>query len=226
METGVPNSFIPHDATTPTATRRYDSANGAVDLLMLLAIVIVSVSGILGGGCFLYLNYLNSESTQMQAQIKKAEAAFDSQTVNTLTRLDSRMNSASSLLSAHIAPSAFFAALDQTTLTTVTFQSLSFTDDPGGKLMLTMAGIARDINSVALQADLFGKSGVISNAIFSGIAQQPDGVHFTVIGSVDPAKINYGTVIAGETPQGVNPLPAASSASTSPSTSALPSFRQ
>lgn len=202
MEVGVPNSFIPHDATEPTSVRRYDSGNGFADLLTLLAIVLFVVSGALAGGSFIYLQYLNTSSSQKQADLKKVEAAFDQSTITTLSRLDSRLNVADTLLSAHIAPSLFFAALDSATLSTVSIGSLDFSEGSDGTIQVEMAGVAQDINSVALQADVFGKSGMISNSIFSGIDQQKDGVHFDVKGDVDPSKISYSLLASGQSSAG------------------------
>lgn len=211
MEVGVPNSFIPHDATTPTAVHNYDDGGGLSDLLLLLAIVLVVSSLALAAGCYLYLQYLNNQSATMKAEIKTAQAAFDPTLVKQLTRLDARLNTANSLLNQHIAPSAFFTVLNQTTLSTVSFQTLTLgAADPNG-VTLQMSGVARDINSVALQADIFGKSGVITNAIFSGIGQQADGVHFVVTGKVTPAAINYAASLSGQAASGVNQLPASSS---------------
>jgi hypothetical protein len=210
MEIGVPNSFIPHDATTPTDSRRV-GGGGLVDLILLISIVLFVASCVLAAGSFLYQQYLNNQSTQEQNEIKAAQAAFDPSLIQQLTRLDTRMNAASTLLAAHIAPSAFFAALNQMTLSTVSFQNLSFNaGDPKG-MSLSMTGVARDINSVALQADLFGKSGIINDAIFSGIDQQVDGVHFSVTGQLNPASIDYSTLVTGQAAAGVNQLPASSS---------------
>ena len=210
MEIGVPTSFIPHDATTPTQERRYDSGGGMTDLLSLLAVVLFIASAALAAGTFLYQQYLDNESTSKQNQIKAAQAAFDPSLIQQLTRLDERMNSASAILGAHVAPSAFFAALDETTLTTVSFQDLNFSaTDPQG-MTLKMTGVARDVNSIALQADLFSKSGVITNPIFSGIDQQADGVHFDVAALVNPSALNYETLLGGQSPTGVNQLPASS----------------
>ena len=159
----------------------------------------------------MYLQYLKSVTTQKQAALQKAETAFDQQTITTLTRLDSRMTAADTLLNAHIAPSIFFDALNQTTLSTVSFQSLTFSEadgSDGSTVKLTMNGVARDINSVALQADIFGKSGIITDAIFSGIDQEKDGVHFLITGTVDPAKITYDSLVTGSA-AGVNALPGA-----------------
>ena len=216
MEVGVPTSFIPHDATTALSPHHYEQAGGLTDLLTLLAVVSFVASSVLGVGTFFYLQYLTNQSMQMQNQIKTVQASLDTGLFKQMTRLDTRMNSAETLLESHIAPSSFFTALNATTLTTVSFQSLSFdAGDPKG-VALKMSGIARDVNSVALQADLFGKSGVITDSIFSGIDQHADGVHFSVSGYVNPAAINYTTLVTGQPPAGVNQLPATSTSAAVP----------
>ena len=211
MEIGVPNSFIPHDATTPSEPRRYDSGGGITDLLTLVAIVLFFASAALAAGTFLYQQYLTSQSTQKQAQIQQAQAAFDPTLIQQLTRLDERMNSASTILGSHIAPSAFFAALNATTLATVSFQDLTFDATNPQDITLKMSGIARDVNSIALQADLFSKGGVITDPIFSGIDQQADGVHFDVTATVNPAALNYESLVSGTPAAGVNQIPATGS---------------
>ncbi|HVM73911.1 MAG TPA: hypothetical protein VMU13_03495 [Candidatus Paceibacterota bacterium] len=214
MEIGVPNSFIPHDATTPTVAHHYESSNGLADLLTLLAIVFFIASVALAVGSFLYLQYLNSESAKEQGQIQAAQAAFDPKLITQLSILDKRMKAGQTLLSAHLAPSTFFDMLDQTTVTTVSFSNLSFDATDPAAMKLTMAGTARDVNSIALQADLFGKTGVITNAIFSNIDEQIDGVHFTVNASVNPASLNYETLVTGQSPSTVNQLPASATPTT------------
>jgi hypothetical protein len=209
MEVGVPNSFIPHDATTPTATRHYESSGGLSDLLILVSVVLLVASVALGAGSFLYSQYLKSEAAQKQAQIQKVQEEFDATLISQLTTLDNRMNAAETILTNHIAPSAFFAALDETTIATISFTDLDFDASNPQAITLKMDGVASDINSIAYQADLFGKTDIITNAIFSGIDQQANGVHFTVTASLQPSAINYAGLVSGQAPSGVNQLPAA-----------------
>lgn len=206
MEIGVPTSLIPHDATTPSGPRRYESSGGLADLLALVSLVLFVASGALGAGSFLYDQYVTSQSTSKQASIKAAEKALDPVLIQQLTRVDQRMNSSASLLGVHIAPSAFFAALNQTTLITISFHDLDFKAD-GGDISIKMSGVARDVNSVALQAEVFSKSGIITDAIFSGIDQRLDGVHFNVVALVNPVALNYTSLVTGQAPAGVNKIP-------------------
>ncbi len=194
VDTGISSSFIPHDTSAPPRARR--GQGGLVDLLFLCAIVLFVASVALAIGVFLYGQYLGTEGAAKLEQLKRAQAAFQPALIQQLTRLDDRMHSADRVLSAHIAPSLFFQALEQATLQTVSFQTLDFQVADNQNLSIKMVGIAQSVNSIALQADLFSKNGVITNPIFSNIARQSDGVHFNLSAVVNPTAINYATQTA------------------------------
>ena len=190
VDTVKPTSFIPSDTAVAPPTSRRGGA-GLNDLLLLCSIVLFVASVALAVGVFLYGQYLATESSAKLSQLERAKAAFQPALVQQLTRLDDRMHSADRVLSAHVAPSLFFSALEQATLQTVSFQTLDFQMADNQNLAIKMSGIAQGVNSIALQADLFSKNGVITNPIFSNIARQADGVHFNLSAIVNPASINY-----------------------------------
>ena len=213
-------SFIPHDAGTPTAARR-TSEGGLWDLLLMLGIVALVVSCALAGGVFFYQQFLKATINSDLNKLKQARAQFDPSLVDQLTRLDNRMQSADSLLAIHIAPSAFFAALDQVTAKTVSYTSLDMEVNDPHRITLKMTGIARSVNSIAFQADLLSKSGVFTSPIFSNLDRQKDGVHFNLDAFVDTSKLNFETLVntasamqsGGQQPSA--PVTASSSAPTS-----------
>lgn len=188
VDTGIPASFIPHDTSVARKSRR---GGGLNDLLLLFAIVIFVASLALAIGVFLYGQYLATENAGKAAQLERAKAGFQPALIQQLTRLDDRMHAADRVLSGHIAPSLFFRALEEATLQTVSFQSLDFQVTENRDLTVKMAGVAESVNSIALQADLFSKNGVISSPIFSGIARQSDGVRFNMTAVVNPSAINF-----------------------------------
>ncbi|MDO8575953.1 MAG: hypothetical protein Q7R90_01420 [bacterium] len=189
VDTGIPATFIPHDTSVARPPLR--SGGGLNDLLLLVAIVIFVASAALAIGVFLYGQYLVTENNSKVAQLKRAEAGFQPALIQQLTRLDDRMHAADRVLSAHIAPSLFFKALEEATLQTISFQTLDFQVVENQNLTVKMAGVAESVNSIALQADLFSKNGVVTNPIFSNIARQPDGVHFNLAAVVNPTAINF-----------------------------------
>lgn len=198
MESGIQSSFIPHDAAEPEkAPRVRGEASGLSDLLLLVAVVMFVASAALAGAVFLYDQYLQSSAAAKVESLKRAREAFEPTTIQEIMRLDSRMRVAEQVLGQHMAPTAFFQALQLATLSTVSFETLSLVATDPLSITVEMSGIAQSVNSIALQADLFSKNGVITSPIFSDITREVDGVHFKLKALVNPAAINYVRLIAG-----------------------------
>jgi hypothetical protein len=191
MDTGIQSSFIPKDASASSSLPRRRDSGGLSEVIFLISIVLLVASAALGGAVFLYAQYVQSSSVSKVDQLQRAKAAFEPSLISELTRLDDRMSAADSILANHVAPSAFFSALDQTTLATVSFQSLTFQAPDVQHMSIKMTGIAEGVNSIALEGDILSKSGVIANPIFTDISRQTDGVHFSLSASINPAAINY-----------------------------------
>lgn len=199
METSTPPSFIPHDTVQQTTSfsRRTPAVGGLADILLVIAIILCGASGAVAGGVFLYGQYLDRTAASKLTQLQRAQAALDPSTFEQFIRLDDRMNVAGTLLQGHLAPALFFDMLNQTTLTTVSFSSLDMDVNDSNQIQIKMAGVARGVNSIALQSELFGKNTFVSSPIFSGISRQQDGVHFSVSASLKPGSLAYARAIAG-----------------------------
>lgn len=219
METGIQSSFIPKEAgQTVSANHSVSGGAGLPELFVLASIILLVASGALGGGVFLYRQFLQSQMTSKSEQLKRAEDAFQPSLVQQLMRLDQRMHAADSLLGAHLAPSVFFGSLDQATLTTVSFGGLTLDASNPAQVSIKMSGVARSVNSIALQASLFNKNSVITNPIFSSIDHQEDGVHFALQALVNASALSYAQMINGTNPQTPQPALQAPSAPASPFT--------
>lgn len=214
-ETSTPGTFIPHDTIVAAKSAR-PRGGGLNDLILLCSIVLFVTSAALGVGVFLYQQYLTQESASKVASLQRAQAAFDPSLVQQITRLDDRMHAADSILGNHVAPTAFFSALAASTLQTVSFETLDLEAPDAQHITIKMQGVAQSVNSIALQADLFSKSGIITSPIFSNIAREPDGVHFDLSAVVDPIAINYGKTLGGASAQNT-PVLNAPPASAAPS---------
>ncbi len=195
MESGIQSSFIPQDAARPTQAPRQVRTGGLTELGFLIGIVLFVASAALAGAVFLYEQYTISSAGSKSEQLQRAKEAFEPALIHELTRLDDRMRAADQVLSAHLAPIALFDALQATTLSTVSFKSLSLEVVDSQNINIKMSGVAQGVNSIALQADLFSKSGVLTNPIFSDINRQADGVHFNLNALVNPGAINYSRLI-------------------------------
>lgn len=195
VESGIRSSFIPHDAVEEAGRPRAGSGN-MMDFVALISAVLFIASIVLALGVFLYQQFLDTSSKSKVAQLERAKAAFDPALIQELTRLDDRMRVADQILGSHDALSVFFHMLEQVTLTTVSFRSLNFEAADAQNVAIKMIGVAESVNAVALQADLFSKNGIITSPIFSNIDRQPDGVHFSLTASINPASIRYVQLIS------------------------------
>src|SRR6185503_7255542 len=196
METGIQSSFIPHDAGEVKLTPpKIGGGAGFSELILLLAIVLVVASGALAAGVFIYKQVLQTSTNSKKDQLQREKEAFDPSLIQQLTRLDDRMHAGSTLLSQHVAPTVFLNALSQATLTTVSFRAMRLEDADLQHISAKLSGVAQSVNSIALQAQVFGKNGVIANPIFTNIGRQPDGVHFDLAFVVNPKAINYQQIL-------------------------------
>ena len=194
MEIGTQPNFIPHEAPG-TAVSSRAPGRGMAELLLLVSIVLFAASVALAAGIFLYGEYLQSSARSKIGQLERAKAAFEPSLIHELTRLDDRMHAAGEVLGRHISPSAFFRMLEQTTISTVGFTSLSLESSDVLHMKIKMNGVAASVNSIALQADLFSKGGMVTSPIFSNIDRESDGVHFNLSALLDPAAINYSQLV-------------------------------
>lgn len=173
------------------------SSKGGFDLFIILAIVLFVASAALAAGVFLYLQFLETSAQSKLEQLNRAKAAFEPTLIAELTRLDDRMRAADEVLGNHIAPSALFLLLEKLTLQTVSFTTLDFSSQNSTDMTLAMQGVAKSVNSIALEADLLSKSGVITNPIFSNINRQLGGVRFDFTAKLNAESLRYRNVLQG-----------------------------
>lgn len=207
MESNITSSFIPRDTGSAPVSYGVQTGSGPTDLLFLGSVILLVTSAAMGIAVFLYAQFLSTSITNKTTQLKRAQEAFEPALVQELTRLDTRMNAAHAILLTHVAPSALFNLLEQATLQNVTFKSFSFDAADVSGMVFTMKGLARSVNSVALQADIFGKNSAVENPVFSNINRVEEGVSFDVTAHINPAAVNYQLYIQTLNAQ-ANPAPA------------------
>lgn len=191
MESNIRSSFIPQSPlVAPVAGPRRGGTGGA-DLALLIALVLFVASVVLAVGVFLYVQYVKTAAESKLSQLQRAKEAFEPALIAELTRLDDRMKAADEVLALHTTPSDIFHLLQQLTLQTVAFSNFTFRAQNERDVTVTMQGVAQSVNSIALQADLLAKSGLIVNPIFSNINRTVEGVRFDFTSSVNQEKLRY-----------------------------------
>lgn len=178
-----------------------------VNMFLIVAFIVVGIVILMAVGVFAYSRFLRSEADQKASELQAAEQNVDQDTVEGFLRLRDRLTSAQNILSNHIELSQFFSVLENLTVTSVRFSSLSVTVTPDHGADIKMSGVARDFNALAAQSASFATDKRIKQAIFSGINSDKGGVTFSVAAKLDPKLVV---------------IPAASAVQAAPATTAAP----
>lgn len=195
MPERVTTSFIPKEALAGQRNTRAPSANPFF-LLNIVAAAILFATVVASVGLFLFQSYTAQSIAAKNESLNRQRSAFEPATILELLRLEARIGASEELLGKHTALSLLFDDLEARTNTNVRFRDFSF-DNNGAEYVLTMDGIAKSFNAVALQSDSFGKSTLLSDPIFSNLNLDDTGnVVFNFTATVEIARINYALAAA------------------------------
>lgn len=216
MEPKFQSSFIPKNPTAFTATgaaigRRVEGRG----LLSTLALIIFTVSILSALGVFGYKFYLKYNIDKMGADLEKARATLQPETISELTRLNDRLVLAKDLIANHRALTPLFEFLEISTPVSVRFSDFRYSVTDQG-LELFMRGEARGYAALALQADIFSKSQYLGDFIFSDLSLNERGdVTFSFKTIIDPDKVSYEKMIGRADIPSIPPVSGTAATSTS-----------
>lgn len=189
MDGKFQTSFIPKKPIVSGAEER----SSGMSLFMFVSIFIFIVSLALAGFVFVGQKYLSAQLEKDKQNFSKAQDMFDSITVETLVKLDKRIESAKKILAKHIALSPVFDFLESKTLKNIRFKTVEISFAENGVAKLDMKGEARNFSAVALQSDVFAESKELKNPVISDIdLTLSGGVSFNFKSEVDPSSVLYG----------------------------------
>jgi hypothetical protein len=186
----IPTSFVPHPASSSSPSKSSFDLSDAFGFIAYLILAVVFVAAI---GVFFYGRVLASDQASKDAQLQKVTASIDSTTIDSLLRLQNRLNSSKTLLANHVAFSNFFSLLDTLMPSTVRFAALHLSLNDDGTVSIDGSGVAKSFNSLAFASTEFATDGRIKDAIFSNIAVSPkDGsVSFDLFATLDPSTVAF-----------------------------------
>ena len=197
MEPKLKTSFIPDKM--PQTSKKNPLSGGtkaeSFDILVIVAIAVFVASVALAIGVFLYDNLQSAQLEAKRKQLAQEKKLLNPSSVKLLARLDKRLKVASEVLANHTAPSAVFDLLEALTLKSVYFKDFEYTNDTFGTIAIKMRGVAKSVNGVARQAEVFGQNRAFINPIFSNLNIADDGVEFDVKTNIDKNVVSYSQVI-------------------------------
>lgn len=189
MDKNFQTSFIPKKPLTVDSSSSHES----MSVLSFVSIVMIVGTIIASGGVYLYKSYLSQQKISAENSLVASKARFEPNTIKLLEVFDKRMSVSKQLLSTHTVMTPFFDTL--ASLTVPSIQYTKFSIETGEKsTSVTMSGIARDYQYIALQAQTFNSSPGLyfKNVVFSDLAKdKKGGVTFKVSFDVDPTLFSY-----------------------------------
>ena len=152
------------------------------------------IVALMAGGVFLYGQYLDNINAQIEQEISKEADNIDKEVLNELKIFDARLNSVDELLSGHIASSKLLKLIGETTVKSISFDSLEFKllgDTP----TVSISGVAPDFRSVAAQVGILRVNENFQKVLMSELGMSEEGVGrkitFKIDVQVDPEVIGY-----------------------------------
>lgn len=186
--TTIPTSFVPKQPVRPGSS--YAKSGNSTFLFVSFIILGVVLLGVIG--VFAYEKYLISTRDSKAEQVTLAQQSINEQTVEDFIQTRNRFIAANTILDEHVAVSGFFTLLESLTLSTVRFNSLSFTLTDDRSAEIRMDGTARTFNALAAQSSAFASEKNIQRAIFSNISVgEGNTVTFSLSADIDPELITF-----------------------------------
>ena len=135
----------------------------------------------------------------MEDDLNLAQARFEPSKILQLQVLDNRLIASNEILSKHIVVSPIFKVLQEVTLKNISYTKFSYDfndSSKNNKVAISMTGIAKGYQSIALQSDIFAKYKYLIDPIFSNLLLDDKGnVIFDLDFSVDSNFVDYKKVV-------------------------------
>src|SRR3989344_5019208 len=157
-------SFIPQKPAVSVKEKR-----GAplVDLTIIVPMILFFALLAVTGGLYFFKVSLEKRIETMSVSLDRAREAVDPALVESLKRLDYRIQAADLLIEKHLIVSPVFKLLENLTLSSIELRNFTYTLDGMKGSTISLTGKARGYSSLALQSDVFGEDINIVNPIFS-----------------------------------------------------------
>lgn len=195
MDPKFQSSFIPKGPVMSSGMANLSNQNKGKGFFGFLASLIFILAIVAAAGVFGYNLFLTSNIAQMGNDLTTARASLDPDTINQISRLNSRIISTQALLSKHVVLSPLFAFLETSTLKSVRWTNFNYGMTKDG-LQLIMQGQAVGYSALALQSDVFNKSKYIKSPLFTNLTLDDKGnVTFAFTAILDSSIVSYKTFL-------------------------------
>jgi hypothetical protein len=193
METKFQTSFIPKK---PIVSESAGRVRSSVNLFTVISVTIFLISITAAGGSIAWQRLLTTQLEDYRKQLEARRQQFEPALIETLKRVNTKIDNTKKLLDGHIAASDIFDLIGNLTIENVRFRSFDFSAPASGgdDVKVTMRGDGASFKAIAYQSDVFGKNKIIKNPLLTDISLDSTGsghVSFTFSGSISPKILLY-----------------------------------
>jgi len=182
MAPNFQSSFIPKESVTEEVFKKKNAG-----MLGILVVSLFVFSIILSAGLYFYKGIIKSDIENLQLQLAEEEKNLDKETISKMSQFSKKLEVVKSIVLKHKVASNFLETLASSTVSSVQFVDLTYSEAKNGDLVVTLSGNATDYASVALQEDVFSKVKYFKSTIFSNLGLGKEGsVSFNLEITVDP----------------------------------------
>lgn len=218
MDPRFQTSFIPKKPIVSTTSSRSSST---VNLLTLVSTIIFVTTLALSGAAFFYKGIVAKQIESDKQTLERARGSFDPELIEQITRLDTRIETARTLLASHISVNPLFDFISTITLPSVRFRDFDYSYLSPEKISISMTGQARNYASVALQSDVLNAQKNLKEVTIGDMSLSGAGdISFSVSATVDPKVLLYSATLT-TAPAQVQAQGAASTSTSTASTTPL-----
>lgn len=183
-------TFIPKKPMASSNVR--PRVRGGVNFFLIVGVIMFILSIASAGLTFAWRKNMERQIAQSEAYIKKNEASFEADLLDTISKLNERIEVGKELLSKHVAVSKIFDVIGSETIESVRFKSLNYSLDDKGEVKIALSGEGDNFNSIAIQSDHLNKSKNLKNPIMSNFTVSESGkVGFNLTANVPVKLILY-----------------------------------
>lgn len=199
----MPTSFIPKRPVSTDAVSAPKKSR-SVGILSLLATIVVIATVVSFAGVYLYQRQLDSQKINTQKEVEDAKDDIGSDFLTDMKELNARIEGVKDLINTHIVVSPIFSALEETTLRSIQYKTFKydFVIDPVSKAKMvevSLTGVAKSYETIALQSDAFIKAPLIKNPVFSGLTvdEKVGTIDFILMFNVLPEDLSFQKFVSG-----------------------------
>lgn len=183
-------SFIPKKPDSINADNF--SSGGKSNLFSIIATLIFVATLVFAGGVYGYKLTIQKQISSQLESLQEARNRLDEGFITNANRLNDRIAAVKQILNNHKSPSEIFSLLEEYTLNSVRFTSLNYSTDVQNVITVDANGVGTGFESVVLQSDQFGSTGVMKDVVFSSVQPNQAGlVGFTFQSVIDPQFVLY-----------------------------------